>query len=819
MYKLHSLLCVISLLWAVLRPRSVTLFASLSTVCPSQEGLSLCRPIISLIAPLRLLRRASSSFIFAMSTEAPTKREQPLWKVPENGSPPKQLTLYNSLTRKKEVFQPNNGKVVKWYICGPTVYDSSHMGHARAYLSFDILRRVLENYFGYRVVYAMNITDIDDKIIKRARQRHLLTSYLDAEKEGINVTKVVEDVMGALSHFKVKYDTETDGDKKRMLDKVMHKVNTACSDLEKALISKDNEAIERAKGNLLNDSRDVLSDWLDSKKGDTVNEHSVFDQLAKTYENEFFSDMSRLNVLPPNILTRVSEYVPEIVSFVEEIISNGYAYATADGSVYFDTAAFSANPMHSYAKLVPEAYGDVDDDQLAKNMREGEGELSLGSEAMQLKRNANDFALWKAYKPGEPLWDSPWGKGRPGWHIECSAMCGAVFGDKLDIHSGGSDLKFPHHDNEIAQCEAHFKSDNWVNYFLHAGTLRIQGLKMSKSLKNFITIREALRQYSCRQMRILFLMNTWTDTLDYCSNAMERALHFERICNDFLQLVKDILRKNYKPDSSTGYQKLDASELEIQKKFNAYTEEFHTALCDSVDTRTAIDKLRDLIVVGNAYIVEKEKAHKMPNCVLLRDIGVYITTQLRMFGIPTSGDIGFAVESEGNNAVNGNLEETIMPYLSVLADFREKVRSIAREHKVTPILEECDRVRDEVLPELGVRLEDRANETVLKLVDKETLLMEAMHKKNAEQQKQAEKEKRLREQAEKAAAKEAQRRINPIEMFSKGEDADKYSQFDVKGIPTHLSSGEEVKKSARKNLEKAWNNQDKLYKAFLAEQK
>ncbi|GMR47883.1 hypothetical protein PMAYCL1PPCAC_18078, partial [Pristionchus mayeri] len=778
---------------------------------------SLYRPIIALSSPIRLLRRASSSILAAMSTEAvPTKREQPLWKVPENASPPKHLSLYNSLTRKKEIFQPNNGKVVKWYICGPTVYDSSHMGHARAYLSFDILRRVMQDYFGYHVVYAMNITDIDDKIIKRARQRHLLTSYLD--EKGIEVTKVIEDVVKALTHFKVKYDEEADADKKLMMDKMMRKVNTSCNELEKALIGGDSEWIERAKGNLLNEARDVLSDWLDSQKGETVNEHAVFDQLAKTYENEFFSDMARLNVLPPNILTRVSEYVPEIVIFVEEIISNGYAYATADGSVYFDTAAFSANPIHSYAKLVPEAYGDVDEEQLAKNMREGEGELSLGTEAMQLKRNPNDFALWKAFKAGEPFWDSPWGKGRPGWHIECSAMCGAVFGDKLDIHAGGSDLKFPHHDNEIAQCEAHFKSDNWVNYFLHAGTLRIQGLKMSKSLKNFITIRDALRQYSCRQMRILFLMNNWTDTLDYCSNAMDRALHFERISNDFMQLVKDILRKNYKPDSSTGYHKLNASELEIQEKFNAIREEFHAALCDSVDTRTAMEKLRDLITIGNAYIVEKEKAHSTPNCVLLRDMAVYITSQLRMFGIPTSGDIGFPVESDGEGSLNGNLEETIMPYLSVLADFREKVRAIAREHKVTPILEECDRVRDEVLPELGVRLEDRANETVLKLVDKETLLMEAMQKKNAEMQKKAEKEKRLREQAEKAAAKEAQRRINPIEMFSQGDNTGKYSQYDEKGIPTHIVTGEEVTKKARKNLEKLWNTQDKLYKEYLAEQ-
>ncbi|GMT23913.1 hypothetical protein PFISCL1PPCAC_15210, partial [Pristionchus fissidentatus] len=780
-----------------------------------------CRPIISLYSPLRILRRASSSIIAAMSTEAaPTKREQPEWTVPVNSSSPKQLFLYNSLTRKKELFEPNNGKVVKWYICGPTVYDSAHMGHARAYLSFDILRRVMQDYFGYHVEYIMNITDVDDKIIKRARQRHLLTSYFGDEKDDMEVSKVIKDVMNALAHFKIKFEAETDGDKKLMLEKMMTKVGIHLVDIELFEITRKSEYVYLVEGNVLNEARDVLSDWLDSEKGESVNEHAVFDQLAKTYENEFFSDMARLNVLPPDVLTRVSEYVPEVVTFVEKIISNGYAYATSDGSVYFDTAAFSSNPTHFYAKLVPEAYGDVDADQLAKNMREGEGELSLGTEAMQLKRNPNDFALWKAWKAGEPFWTSPWGNGRPGWHIECSAMCGAVCGDKLDIHSGGTDLRFPHHDNEIAQCEAHFESSNWVNYFLHAGTLRIQGLKMSKSLKNFITIREALRQYSCRQMRILFLMHNWTDVLDYCQGAMESALHFERVSNDFLQLVKDILRKHYKPDSSTGYQKLNASELEIRDKFNTIKCEFHSALCDSVDTRTAMEKLREIITIGNAYIVEKEKSSSVPNCILLRNLAIFITSQLRMFGvIPTSSEIGYPVEADCSGSSNGNLEETLMPYLSALADFREKVRGIAREHSVKAILEECDRLRDEVLPELGVRLEDRANQTVLKLVDKETLLMEAMQKKAQEAQKQAEKEKRVREQAEKAAAKEAQKKINPIDMFRQGEHVGKYSKYDDQGIPTHVADGEEVSKKARKNFEKLWAAQDKLYKAFLAEQK
>jgi cysteinyl-tRNA synthetase len=164
-------------------------------------------------------------------------------------------------------------------------------------------------------------------------------------------------------------------------------------------------------------------------------------------------------------------------------------------------------------------------------LAEGEGELS---DEKQEKRNATDFALWKMSKPGEPAWDSPWGRGRPGWHIECSAMAGAIFGPQIDMHSGGIDLRFPHHDNEIAQSESAFCNDNWVNFFVHSGHLHIQGCKMSKSLKNFITIKEALQKYSSRQIRILFLLYNWKDTLDYSDQAMESALSFEKSCKVIL---------------------------------------------------------------------------------------------------------------------------------------------------------------------------------------------------------------------------------------------------------------------------------------------
>uniref|UniRef100_A0A0K0D175 Cysteine--tRNA ligase, cytoplasmic n=1 Tax=Angiostrongylus cantonensis TaxID=6313 RepID=A0A0K0D175_ANGCA len=356
--------------------------------------------------------------------------------------------------------------------------------------------------------------------------------------------------------------------------------------------------------------------------------------------------------------------------------------------VYFDTKTFEANPRHFYAKLVPEAYGDLE--SLEKNMREGEGELSITSEKLMQKRSPSDFALWKSSKGGEPFWSSPWGKedfivfGRPGWHIECSVMSTAICGPKLDIHAGGFDLKFPHHDNEIAQVEAYYDSPHWVNYFLHCGTLRIAGMKMSKSLKNFITIREALQQYSARQLRLLFLMHNWADVLDFS------FLH--RFCPMSVLLLL--------------YQ-------------------IHRALCDSIDTRTVIEKLRELIGIGNAYINEKEKENTVPNCLLLRNIASYMTHMFAVFGvIHRSDELGFPMERD----LSVDKEAALMPYLNTLSNFREKIRNIAKDKKIVDILEECDRLRDDILPELGVKLEDKLHCTIVKLCDRETLLQEREQK-------------------------------------------------------------------------------------------
>ncbi|VDM55334.1 unnamed protein product [Angiostrongylus costaricensis] len=724
-----------------------------------------------------------------ISTGVQIKRTQQKWTVPTNSQPTPQLYLYNSLTRSKDLFVPNHGNVVKWYICGPTVYDSSHMGHARAYLSMDILRRVMMSYFGYDVHFIMNITDIDDKIIKRARQRHLLMSYLDSTEKNATVERIVEDVLAALENFRKKFESEVDADKKKMYETMIGKVDNSALFLERTLQNNDKEGVDKAKEQLLNDARDILSEWLDAKYGDAINDHSVFDNLAKMYEREFLSDMACLNVLPADVVTRVSEYVPEIVVFIEKIIENGYAYSTNDGSVYFDTKTFVTNPRHFYAKLVPEAYGDLE--SLEKNMREGEGELSITSEKLMQKRNPSDFALWKSSKGGEPFWSSPWGKedfivfGRPGWHIECSVMSTAVCGPKLDIHAGGFDLKFPHHDNEIAQVEAYYDNPHWVNYFLHCGTLRIAGMKMSKSLKNFITIREALQQYSARQLRLLFLMHNWADVLDYSNATMERAIQFEKVSNDFFLLVKDLLRKHYKSDFPQGYLKYNSRDLEILEEFSKIKEGIHRALCDSIDTRTVIEKLRELIGIGNAYINEKEKENMVPNCLLLRNIASYMTHMFAVFGvIHRSDELGFPMERD----LSVDKEVVLMPYLNTLSNFREKVRNIAKDKKTVDILEECDRLRDDILPELGVKLEDKLNCTIVKLCDRETLLQEREQKLAIQAAKREEKER----QAAEKAAKEALKHISPQEMFCRGDEAAKYSKWDENGIPTHTATGEEV---------------------------
>lgn len=453
---------------------------------------------------------------------------------------------------------------------------------------------------------------------------------------------------------------------------------------------------------ILDGCHGILATYLDANYSHSENlwENDVFLELARHYESEFHNDMTRLNILPAHVVTRVSEYVTEIIKFIEKIIENGYAYES-NSSVYFDTIKF--HKTHSYAKLEPDRMGDLE------ALNEGEGSLVSTSTATKEKKNDCDFVLWKKSKPGEPVWQSPWGLGRPGWHIECSVMASTILGPHIDIHTGGIDLKFPHHDNEIAQSEAYFDSDSWVNYFLHSGHLTIAGCKMSKSLKNFITIQQALEKYSFQQIRLLFLLHSWSSTLDYSDVGMEKALNYETFLKNFFLNVKTHLRSMKKINTSDAFVKWSEHDLALNKKFCDERQNIHLALCDSIDTPTVMENIRHLITATNIYM---NTPGIQLNHLLLRNIARYITRLLDIFGLNSSASvtsndhqIGFTQSTEQKTS-SVNVEEIIMPHVEAFARFRDEVRAQAIAIKNKEILTACDYVRNEVLPELGVKLED-----------------------------------------------------------------------------------------------------------------
>ena len=376
------------------------------------------------------------------------------------------LRLYNTLTRKKEDFQTLEPDVVKLYVCGVTVYNDAHVGHAMSALVFDILRRYLE-YRGYNVRHVMNYTDVDDKIINRASQ--------------LGVEPLT---------------------------------------------------------------------------------------LSQRYIDDYTNDLKNLNVLPATSNPQVSKTMPLIIKFIQGLIEKGYAYAAENGDVYF-----RVTHDEDYGKL---SGRKLDDMQAGARIEVGEA-----------KEHPMDFALWKAAKPGEIFWESPWGKGRPGWHIECSAMNLAELGEQIDIHGGGNDLIFPHHENEIAQTES-YTGKPFARYWVHNGMLQLGGEKMSKSLGNIVSIKDFLSRRDADVMRMLVLSGNYRAPLIFNDETQDAA-------EKSLERLKSALRPG--PASAKGLSPEAASALANQTETTQQS--FTDAMDDDFNTPLALAGLYELVKAIN----------------------------------------------------------------------------------------------------------------------------------------------------------------------------------------------------------------------------
>ncbi|XP_078003447.1 putative cysteine--tRNA ligase, mitochondrial isoform X2 [Phascolarctos cinereus] len=492
------------------------------------------------------------------------------------------------------------------YSCGPTVYDHAHLGHACSYVRFDIIRRILTKVFGCNIVMVMGITDVDDKIIKRATEMDISPSA-----------------------------------------------------------------------------------------------------LARLYEEDFKLDMAALKVLPPTVYMRVTDNIPHIISFIEGIISKGHAYSTMKGNVYFDLKSRG----DKYGKLigvVPEERMESDDSD---------------------KRHGNDFALWKAAKPQEIFWASPWGNGRPGWHIECSTISSLVFGSQLDIHTGGIDLAFPHHENEIAQCEVYHQCKQWGNYFLHSGHLHVKGKeKMSKSLKNYITIKDFLKKFSPDVFRMFCMLSNYRSAIDYSDDNMHEAKHHLTAIASFMddanaymkgQLVCDPIREDLL------WERLTSTKGAIKAAF-----------ADDFDTRRALDAVMDLIHHGNRQLKAVTKEANCPRSpAVYGAIVSYIGSFLDTVGISLSSR-QFISENRSSATLHSVVDELVQFRSKVrqyslgapegtetaLADLSKEAKKLQREKRQQlrlerePLLEACDSLRQN-LAAYGINIKDRSSISTWELLE------------------------------------------------------------------------------------------------------
>lgn len=361
------------------------------------------------------------------------------------------LQIYNTLSRKKEVFKPITSNKVGLYVCGITIYDRCHIGHARTYVAFDIIARYLK-YLGYDLTHVRNITDVDDKIIKRAQE--------------------------------------------------------------------NGESCEA---------------------------------LTLRMTEQMYQDFDDLNIMRPDIAPTVTGHMDEIIALVERLIERKHAYVASNGDVMFEVSTYK-----DYGKL---SLQNLD-------------MLQAGSrvDIDEAKRSPLDFVLWKMAKPGEPSWESPWGKGRPGWHIECSAMNSKHLGEHFDIHGGGSDLQFPHHENEIAQSCCAFDTP-YVNYWMHGGMVQINKEKMSKSLNNFFTLRSVLDEYDAESVRFFLTSSHYRSQLNYSQENLTQA-------RASLERIYTALR--------------DVTPIKVELKGNEYVKRFETAMDDDFNCPEAMPVLFEL---------------------------------------------------------------------------------------------------------------------------------------------------------------------------------------------------------------------------------